>query len=612
MDEKLLKIIQQNRDHILVSWSYSIHSLSDRYRNRPIEELKLNISRHLDAIMEYIKTGRRKSLENFLVELADLRGSLDFSLRETQNAMLTGKGIILDLLERSIKTVPQLMKSLRILENCFNETINIYSEIFQNMQKDRKILDDLASGIGAGLYILDKDMNVVWANKKITDMYGTLEVIKGKPCYQIFRENPSICDNCLSEKAFISGKIEVGRRTSIDRFGEERFYHLVAAPVKDSSDKVIRVLQLMLDLTEARELEKRAEQTEQILKNILRESADAIIGIDSRNCIVSWNKGAELIFGYAENEILGKPLDILIPPGDKHSREQEELRKEVRKHGFIKNFEAEMLTRSGNRVILSLTKSAIRDYNGNIIGSSIIARDITEVKGLEHQLRQSERLAVMGQLAAGIAHEVGNPLTSISSIVQVLQRKNSDRFYQSQLSTIRDHIDRINKIVRELVDFARPAQFELVSTDVNDVIRSALGIVRYDKRSKNIDFKIKFHEALPNVKADPDQLLQVFTNIMMNAIDAMEVKGGVLTVMTSVLNRRVRAEFEDTGVGMSREVMKKIFDPFFSTKEVGKGTGLGLSVSYKIIENLNGTIEVKSREGYGSKFIVSIPVNSEE
>lgn len=216
----------------------------------------------------------------------------------------------------------------------------------------------------------------------------------------------------------------------------------------------------------------------------------------------------------------------------------------------------------------------------------------------------------MAQLAAGIAHEIGNPLASISSLVQVLQRKAKDDFFYEQLADIKENIDRISKIVRELVDFSRPPSQEKSLTELTDVIKTAIGIVKYDKRVKDVKFRTDLIDDLPMINVVPDQLLQVFVNIMINALDAIKGKGSI-SVKSKFDEQNVFFEITDDGCGMTEEVKDKIFDPFYTTKDVGKGTGLGLSVSYGIIRRAKGIIKVKSKLNEGSTFTIKLPIEKE-
>lgn len=353
-------------------------------------------------------------------------------------------------------------------------------------------------------------------------------------------------------------------------------------------------------------LAAKLEINRQYLSNILLKSDHAIMIVDKSEKFVEWNKGAEKIFGYSEEEAIGRNSNFILPHGKKYMDELKQIQYEVGKLGNSIVLDTERITKSGKIIFVQLNVSRLPSSDGEYNGRSIIIRDFTEVKRLQQQIDQSEKLAVLGQLSAGIAHEIGNPLASISSIVQLLQRKSKDETTSEYTALLRENIDRISKIVRELVDFSRPPKYEESFVDVAGIIKTAIGIVKYDKRVRNINFETQLSPELPRIKAVADQLLQVFVNIMINAIDA--VKGeGIITVKARNDDDFIFVDICDNGCGMTEEVMEKIFEPFFTTKEVGKGTGLGLSVSYGIVKKFNGDIKVTSQVDKGSCFKIILP-----
>ncbi|MDP4173043.1 MAG: ATP-binding protein [Bacteroidota bacterium] len=349
------------------------------------------------------------------------------------------------------------------------------------------------------------------------------------------------------------------------------------------------------------------EINQQYLKNILHTSDSAIMLIDNDEKYIAWNKGAEIIFGYKESEVLGQPSTLLLPKEEKYFKELEFIKEEVKRTGYAKIQETERLTKLGKIVSVELNVTLLPSNDGQYTGRSVIIKDFTEVKRLQQQIDQSEKLAVIGQLAAGVAHEIGNPLAAISSIVQILQRRSADSLFAEQLVNIKLNIDRISKIVRELVDFSRPPGHEKQFIQINDVVKTALGIVKYDKRVKNVKFETQLDPDLPGIYIVPDQLLQVFINILFNALDAINGEGEI-EVISKHDKTSVFVEICDNGCGMDKETLGKIFDPFFTTKEVGKGTGLGLSVSYGIMKKFKGDILVTSEVGKGSCFTLKIPI----
>jgi len=342
------------------------------------------------------------------------------------------------------------------------------------------------------------------------------------------------------------------------------------------------------------------------LQNIFQHLDSAIMIVDHEENFIAWNSGAEKVFGFTYEEIIGKSSSTLLPGDKKYEIELINLIEEVKKEGYAKLFETERKTKDHRIIPVLLNVAKLPGEKNEYLGRTIIITDVTEVRKLQQQVDQSEKLAVIGQLAAGVAHEIGNPLASISSIVQILQRKSEDQFISDQLINVKDNINRIAKIVRELVDLSRPPSHDSLITQINEVIKTAVGIVKYDKRVKKVEFKSNLDSNLPMIEVVPDQLIQVFINILINSLDAIHGEG-IIKVNSTFDEKNIYVSIFDNGTGMEEEIVEKLFDPFFTTKQVGKGTGLGLSVSIGIIRKFNGEIKVKSEPGEGSEFQIQIP-----
>ena len=253
-----------------------------------------------------------------------------------------------------------------------------------------------------------------------------------------------------------------------------------------------------------------------------------------------------------------------------------------------------------------ITTAPVKGDDGELHGFIRLIQDVTEIKKMEEQIIHSEKLASIGRLAAGIAHEIGNPLTSIFSFVQILKEiEDSDEFRRESLETISFHINRISGILKQLSGFTKMPVGESKQCSVNDTIDTALNLIQYDKKAKNISIVKELSPDLPEIVTDANQLSQVFVNLILNAIDAMP-DNGTLTVKSFIRDSLIAIQFQDTGTGIRKEDIGKIFDPFYTTKE--KGTGLGLAVSYNIIKKMNGLLTVESEAGKGTTFTIMLPV----
>ena len=256
--------------------------------------------------------------------------------------------------------------------------------------------------------------------------------------------------------------------------------------------------------------------------------------------------------------------------------------------------------------IFQVTSAPVRDMDGNIIGMLKLMQDVTDVKQLEESILRSEKLAALGRVAAGIAHEIGNPLTSISSFVQILKEKADDDFSKESLETIHHHILRISEIVGQMSRLSKLPKMDLRACNINQILESSMEIVKYDEKLNNIEVIRKLSDDLPPIYVDENYISQVFINLILNAADAITQEAGTITVKSMLDNNSVIVQFLDTGAGIPPEDIGKVFDPFFTTKE--KGSGLGLSISYEILKRFDGELKVESQENLGSIFSIILPV----
>jgi len=359
-------------------------------------------------------------------------------------------------------------------------------------------------------------------------------------------------------------------------------------------------------------LQKELIETKNFLESIVEKAGDAISVVDLEGQVLYWNEGAERIYGYTKEEVMGKKLaDFLYPREEKLMREEERLMHQymarVKKGEVVSNVEVNRQTKEGKEIITSMTISPLRNAEGKIIGASRICKDITHLKKAEEKLILAERLSSLGELTAGVAHELRNPLAGIKINTQILSRKKDlPEMEKKLLSSTQEGIEKIQKIVDDMLHFAKPKASHFKEEEINEVVEESLTILQTKLKKGSISLTRMKGGGLPKVWIDAHQIQQVLINLILNAIQAME-KGGALTIRTFVEDGGgVGVEVKDTGVGISKSNLRKIFDPFFSTKS--EGTGLGLSISLKILENHGATIDVESEEGKGSTFSIHLPV----
>jgi PAS domain S-box-containing protein len=370
------------------------------------------------------------------------------------------------------------------------------------------------------------------------------------------------------------------------------------------------------DVTERR----RAEEGLQHLAAIVESSDDAILGETLDGVILSWNAGAQRLYGYTAAEITGRPVSLLLPPD--RPDEVAQILEQIRRGGRLTQVETVRVRKDGVRLDVSLSVSPIRDAAGRIVGASAIARDITERKRLEAQIRQAQKMEALGTLAGGIAHDFNNILAVIMAQTEMAADGLPEGGELSrQLQEILVAADRARDLVRQILTFSRRTEQERRPVAVQAIVAEAMRLLRASLPA-TVEFRQQVEPGRALVLADPTQLHQVVLNLCTNAEHAMRERGGLLDVQLRTVE--VDAEFvaahpplhpgshvkltvRDTGHGMSPQVQERIFDPFFTTKPRGEGTGMGLAVVHGIVASHGGAITVESAPGRGTRFDIYLP-----
>ncbi len=428
---------------------------------------------------------------------------------------------------------------------------------------------------------------------------------------EIFFDYVELCDRSNSERTF-SEALKDGLSKEIETrlFINRNFVNvkITIIPFEDSSKENRLAIISVRDISE----EKRKEAELIRFFNVAENSVNPIEITDLNGKIIYVNRAFEVASGYSKEELLGKNPRV-FGSGKLPSSFWDKMWATI-SSGKVWVGEVENRKKNGEPFYTQLLISPIIEKDGKVSGYFAIHRDLTEKRTLERQLIHTQKMESIGTLAAGIAHEVGNPLASISALVQVAQRSSKDPFVNEKLSLVKSQITRISKIIRDLVDFSRPSNYELELTDVNKVITEAVEITRVGTKARDITFETKLSDSIPMLPLIADQIQQVFLNILLNAVDAIsekkEKKNEKISVTTEANSDWLTITFVDTGPGIKEENLNKIFEPFFTTKKEGKGTGLGLWVSYGIVKSFQGDIKVKSKINEGTTFIIKLPIHN--
>jgi PAS domain S-box-containing protein len=384
---------------------------------------------------------------------------------------------------------------------------------------------------------------------------------------------------------------------------------LVMVQLRDITDrkKLERQLQSYREDLElnVRERTREIEETKQYLENLLENANDVIYTLDLDQQFTYVNSKVNA-WGYRKEDLIGRPYLLLLSRRHRGRRLKSTL-----DIGAKQVYEVEVVTRLGEVRAVMVSVSPLQGADGEILGVLGIARDMTETKKLERQIRNAEKLASIGQLAAGVAHEINNPLGGILNCLYNLRKGTLSPARQEEYWTSMEHgVRRVQKIVRQLLDFSQQHEPAFSPADINQIVGQVLGLTTHLFASNRIHLEIFPPNDLPSVMVDRHMIEQVLMNLILNAVQAMK-NGGVLTIRTSVAEGICRVEVSDTGSGIPASVLPRIFDPFFTTKGEGEGTGLGLSVNLGIVERHGGKILVESEVGKGTTFTLCLPVSRE-
>ena len=465
------------------------------------------------------------------------------------------------------------------------------------------------------LFITTRDGNLVDVNQSFLDLFGyTREEAIGLDVQRMY-VNP---DDRLRYQQEIEkeGAVRDYELKLCKKDGRE-IECLLTATVRKSKDKGILGYQgIIHDITERKRAEEALERQKAYFQQLFDNSPDAIVLLDTDDKVMNINKGFEALFGYRIDEVKGRFINDIIIPED-HIEEASALSRASLNNQVVRK-ETVRKRNDDSLVDVSILGYPIR-FGNKVVGVYAIYSDITERKRageerreLEHRAYLTSRLASIGEMAAGIAHEINNPLTAVIGFAQLVMDANIPDDVKKDIAVIHQEAQRAAEVAKNLLIFARKHAPARQPTDINSAIREMLKLRAYEQRVNNIQVNTQFDPELPAVMADYSQLQQVFLNIIINAESAMleANKGGTLTITTQKSNDTLKVSFADNGPGIAKENLERVFDPFFTTKEVGKGTGLGLSLCHGIVVQHGGRIYARSKLGKGATFVVELPIDA--
>ena len=338
--------------------------------------------------------------------------------------------------------------------------------------------------------------------------------------------------------------------------------------------------------------------------DILESMSGGIITVNSSAIVTTVNPSAEIILGYSAAELIGRAIEEVKESKGGLNDFEKIVHVALREKLVYSSKEINITTKDNRSVSLGATTSLLKDREGAVTGIVVNFKDLTRIKEIHSQLQRADRLASLGGIAAGVAHEIRNPLGAIKGLSQLLSEELKGSERAKYIDTIISEVERLNVVVENLLNLANPGRAQQKLCDINETIHNAVNLSRYYIIEKDIQIFEKYDESLPEVAAEGERLYQAFINILMNAIEAID-KQGRIWISTKLKESSIFIDFSNSNSYISPEDIKHIFDPFYTTKD--KGSGLGLAITHQIINASKGTISVES-DNEGTHFYVTLPV----
>lgn len=446
----------------------------------------------------------------------------------------------------------------------------------------------------------------------ITSWNFGAETIFGYKAEEVIGKHITILipDARIAEEDYILSNIKNGVRiqhfqtTRISKEGHEIPISLTVSPVKDKEGVIIGVSKIARNIS----IEKLAEEKQAMLAAIVESSDDAIISKDLNGIISSWNSGAEKIFGYKEHEVLGKHISILIPQDSLD--EETEIISRIRKGQKVNHFQTIRVTKTGDEIHISLTVSPVKDGNGNIIGASKVARDVTKEKKAEEEIRDLSQKK--DEFIALASHELKTPLTSLSGFMQIIDKKISEPTSKILVGKSMKILEKLNILIGDLFDISKiqsgKLQFHFERIDLTSFVLDLVETVRFSQSTHQINF---ISDGSVSIKGDRLRLEQVLVNLINNAVKYSPGANKVDVKIATTADYAI-VSIQDYGLGISKEEQQNIFSQFYRVSGLShkiSGLGLGLYITKEIIDRHSGQIMVESELGKGSVFSFKLPIN---
>lgn len=535
------------------------------------------------------------------------------------------------------KTKAQLINELKKLRKQIvklekSETKRKYSE--EKLREQHEFMEKVLGSLTYPFYVIDiEDYTIKMENPAA----HFSKLSKKSTCYALTHRYTKPCEGeehpCPVAEVKRTKKPVTLEHIHYNNNGNKRYVEVCGYPIFDDNGNVIQMIEYVLDITERKRIEKELLENEKKYHTIFNTSPDLLYRIGPNGKILECNDMVIKTIGYSKSELIGRMLfNIYADESKPYARK---WFKEWLKTGKLRNKELKIETKHGRKIDVELNANAVYDSKGNIIYSISCQRDITYRKKMEQELRlkkeeiekwnkelterveegikkieETEKLALVGKLSAGIVHEINNPLYGISNYIELLLDEKNEEARNRYLKMISQGVDIIKSVTNNLLDLSQIGKLKLERANINELLENTLAFSMPDIEKSKVNVSLQIQKNIPDLLVDKNRIEEVFLNLITNALEAMP-EGGNLEVSSKCIDNKMHISFVDTGTGISKENLGHIFEPFHSDKKKqGKrGVGLGLFMVSNILSLHNGEIKAESSEGKGSAFEVILPVN---
>ena len=483
----------------------------------------------------------------------------------------------------------------------------------KELNKQRDEYQNLFERVPCLITVQDRNYRLLRFNR---EFYQRFAPEPGDYCYHAYKGRKEKCVSCPVDRTFADGRSHQAEESGVDKDGSPKHWLVRTSPIKDANGNIIAAMEISLDISQRRQLEVDLQKSEKKYHAIFSNIPNPVFVLDVKTLqIMDCNQSVTAVYGYTVEEMIGQSFMTLF-----HKDEQDHYAFKVMTCSVIN--QARHLNRNGSGLFVNIRISP-SEYSGQKV-FLVTTSDITKRLETEQQLIQASKMATLGEMATGVAHELNQPLSVIKTVSSFFMKKlNASEaiatdILASMLAKVDSNVDRATRIINHMRQFARKSDTQMVTVQLNDVLKSAFEIFSQQLKVRGIQVRWDIQEPLPRIHADPSRLEQVFINLLLNARDAIEFKWGdppagnlkgkkMIRLWTATEDQQVVCRVCDTGKGIPENMVEKIFEPFFTTKEVGKGTGLGLSISYGIVKECGGSIEAVPNTPTGTCFVLRFP-----